>query len=29
MSKIQRLEWIDISKAFGIIFVMFGHCYLK
>lgn len=29
MSKIQRLEWIDISKAFGITFVMFGHCYLK
>ena len=29
MSKTQRLDWIDISKAFGIIFVMFGHCYLK
>ena len=24
----SRIEWIDISKGMGILFVMLGHCYL-
>lgn len=24
----SRIEWIDIAKGIGILFVMLGHCYL-
>ena len=24
-----RIEWVDLSKGIGILFVMYGHCYLE
>ncbi len=28
MSNESRIEWVDTAKGIGILFVMFGHCYL-
>ena len=24
-----RIEWVDVSKGIGVLFVMYGHCYLE
>ena len=28
-SKKKRIEWVDMSKGIGILFVIYGHCYLE